>query len=247
MDILNCILIMKGGIVIDYIEFIKKYKFIIIIIVFSLIVITGSAFLFKAKKNNLDDDNIEIFNNIEDETNDKFDEEKIKVDIKGAVKNPGVYELEKDSSVIDAINISGGLNENADTSIINLSKRVIDGNVIIIYTKEEVKKIKSGNVVIQYIENECNCPEYDNSACIDPDSLISDSSNEEIDVSNKKISINRATLEELQTLSGIGEAKAKLIIEYRTNNGLFKSIEEIKNIKGIGDAIFEKIKNNITI
>ena len=64
---------------------------------------------------------------------------------------------------------------------------------------------------------------------------------------NKIININTATLEELMTLSGVGESKALSIIEYRNNVGGFKSIEEIKNVSGIGDAAFEKIKNNITI
>ena len=63
----------------------------------------------------------------------------------------------------------------------------------------------------------------------------------------KIININTATLEELMTLSGVGESKALSIIEYRNNVGGFKSIEEIKNVRGIGDAAFEKIKNNITI
>ena len=65
--------------------------------------------------------------------------------------------------------------------------------------------------------------------------------------SNTKISLNHATKEELLTLTGIGESKANLIIEYRNQNGGFKTIEEIKNVKGIGDKMFEKIKDNITI
>ena len=64
---------------------------------------------------------------------------------------------------------------------------------------------------------------------------------------NTKISLNHATKEELLTLTGIGESKANLIIEYRNQNGGFKTIEEIKNVKGIGDKMFEKIKDNITI
>lgn len=216
-------------------------KYAVVIVIGLSVLIFGLIFIFQQPVEQ--EEIIEIVNqqveNVTEEINI------IKVNIKGAVVNPGVYELDSNSRVEDAINISGGLTENADTSIINLSRKLNDESVIIIYTKEEVKKIKSGNVVIQYIEKECNCPEYENSACIDPDTLINDNSNE--DDSNNKISLNKATLKELQTLSGIGESKAKAIIEYREKNGLFKSIEEIKKVKGIGDAVFNKIKENITI
>ena len=77
-------------------------------------------------------------------------------------------------------------------------------------------------------------------------SNIKNETKEEVKPSNNKININTASLEELQTLNGIGESKAALIIEYRTSNGKFKSIEELKNIKGISEKIFSKIKENIT-
>lgn len=221
------------------IYFIRKY--VVVIIIGLSVLLFGLVFVFKQSEEK--EEIIEVVT--PQEENIKEEVNLIKINVKGAVVNPGVYELDSDSRVEDAINISGGLTENADTSIINLSRKLNDESVIIIYTKEEVKKIKSGNVVIQYIEKECNCPEYENSACIDPDTLINDNSNE--DDSNNKISLNKATLKELQTLSGIGESKAKAIIEYREKNGLFKSIEEIKNVKGIGDAVFNKIKENITI
>ncbi|MBE6151789.1 MAG: hypothetical protein E7165_00530 [Firmicutes bacterium] len=220
------------------IYFLRKYKFILI--TFLIIVLVYIFFnSFKNESNEVIDfvdKEIEISDNVSGN---------IKINIKGAIKNPGVYEIGSDARVEDAIKLAGGLTEDADTSIINLSRKLTDENVIIVYTKSEVKKIKNGNVVIQYIENECNCPEYENSACIDPDILINDK--EENTTSNKKISINKATIEELQTLPGIGESKAKLIIEYRKNNGNFKSIDEIKNVKGIGDAVFNKIKDDITI
>ena len=65
--------------------------------------------------------------------------------------------------------------------------------------------------------------------------------------SDNKVSLNNATLEELMTLSGIGESKAKAIIKYREEENVFKSIEDIMNISGIGTSLFEKIKDNITI
>ena len=66
-------------------------------------------------------------------------------------------------------------------------------------------------------------------------------------IENKLININTASLEQLQTLNGIGESKAKSIVEYRTTNGNFKSIEEIKNVSGISESLYEKIKDSISI
>ena len=145
-------------------------------------------------------------------------EEKIFVDIKGSVKTPGVYELNINSRVIDAIKASGGLNKDANTNYINLSKKLEDGDVIIIYSNKEVEESQKQENII---EVPCDC------------SNIKNETKEEVKPSNNKININTASLEELQTLNGIGESKAALIIEYRTSNGKFKSIEELKNIKGI--------------
>lgn len=234
-------------------EFFNKYKYQIILVMSLVLILSGVGVIicFNDKKE-LVEEKVEEVSILDTNIEEKMPEiEKIKVNIKGAIANSGVYELDNNSRVIDAINISGGLTKNADTSILNLSKKLKDEDVIIIYTKEEVKKIKEGNVVIQYIEKECNCPNIENDACIDPDSLISDNVNEEGKTkqetnNNSKLSINTATLEELQTLDGIGKSKAEAIIEYRTKNGLFKTIEDIKNVSGIGDAAFEKIKDRIT-
>lgn len=221
------------------IYFIKKYKYILILV----FLILGLILTFSIKNDSIEEDIIEMSEaNIEDV---KEDYGTIKINIKGAVNYPGVYEVKKDSRVEDAIFAAGGLIDTADTSIINLSRKLSDESVVIIYTVDEVKKIKQGNVIIQYIENECNCPEYENSACIDPDTLINNNNDKES--ANGKISLNKATLEQLQTLSGIGKAKAEAIIEYRSTSGGFKTIEEIKKVKGIGDAVFEKIKDKITV
>ncbi len=163
------------------------------------------------------------------------EEEFVKVDIKGAVKKPGVYEVNNGMRVIDVIEKAGGLSKSANTEYINLAKTVTDEMTIWIYTDKEIEKFEESNIKYEYIEKDCNCPSVENSACID--SGTSD---------NTKININTATLEELMTLSGIGEAKAKDIIEYREKTP-FSSIEELKNVSGIGDSSFEKIKNNITI
>ena len=168
---------------------------------------------------------------------------KIKVDLKGEVNAPGIYELNKNDRVDDLINKAGGLTKNADTSIINLSKKLDDEMVVFIYSKAEVKNLKKGK------EEKCECPDI-NDACITSqlEPLIEEKkqTSSKSEVTNNKISINKATAEELQSLSGIGESKAKAIIEHRDKNGQFKTIEEIKNVPGIGEALFEKIKNNIT-
>ena len=194
----------------------------------------------------------------------------IKVDIKGEVKLPGVYELDENARIIDVIKLSGGLNEFADTSNINLSKRVFDEMVIIIpkiVLKEEIIGTENENISKdenvtndentikdEIISNDEVKNEEDN--IIKNDGLIGDEQNseqkeeqeekEDVIVENKKISLNTATKEELMTLSGIGESKALAIIEYR-NNKQFETIEEITNIKGIGNSIYEKIKDNITL
>ena len=202
-------------------------------------------------------------NNIIKKENKKKNREeaKIKVDVKGAVNAPGVYELDNGSRVIDAINIAGGLTEQANTSIINLSKVLEDGYVIVIYTDNDLQDV----VMDKYVANNYACPSTINDACIVEEENLSSkttkSSSSKAKSSTSKISstssssskttgivnINTASLEELQTIPGVGEAKAQAIITYREENGGFKSIEEITNVSGIGESTFEKIKTNITI
>ena len=154
--------------------------------------------------------------------------ETIKVEVKGKVQNPGVYELKKGSRVEDLINISGGVVDGINLSNINLSSKLEDEMVIM---------IENDNRNIFYIENTCTCPVIKSSGC-----------NNYFDkIFTTKVSINTATETELMTLEGIGKSKALAIIEYRKNNGSFNSIEELKNVKGIGNTIYEKIKNNITL
>ena len=152
------------------------------------------------------------------------------VDIKGAVANPGVYSIESNKRVIDAIKMAGGLLDNSDTTNINLSKYVTDEMVIVIYTKEELEQINNS---IDYSFNDAY-QDYNNSKNKSSDN-------------NNLININSASLEELKTLPGIGDTKAKSIIDYRESNGKFNSIEDIQNVKGIGSSLYEKIKNNITV
>ena len=163
------------------------------------------------------------------------------VDVKGEVINAGIYKLKTGSRVIDAINMAGGLTNKANTSVLNLSKKLTDEMVIIVYSNYEVENFKKTKEQEEQVLNNCitGYDNLNNDACI-----TSDNSNIE---NNGKVSINNASIEELLTLTGIGEAKAKSIIEYREKNGGFKSIEDIKNVTGIGDALFDKIKENITL
>lgn len=180
-----------------------------------------------------------IFNN---QASEKIEIESIRktinVDIKGAVVNPGLKTIDKGSTINDLINLSGGLLETADTSTINLSKQLDDEMVIIVYTKDEIKELSSGNAAVKVIEKECYCPTTSNNGCINDNFITVEETN--------KISLNKATKEELMTLKNIGSTKADAIIEYREDHE-FKTIEELMNVKGIGQATFEKIKDNITI
>lgn len=148
--------------------------------------------------------------------------EPIVVDVGGAVKNPQVVELEENSRVADAVSAAGGLKENADTAGINQAAFLTDGQKVYIPAKGE-------NVSGSLLDGpQAGWPESgaDNTG---------------------KISINRATSEELQTINGIGPATAEKILDYRSTNGAFKSIEELKNVSGIGDKTFEKLKEHITL
>lgn len=165
----------------------------------------------------------------------------IQVDIKGAVKNPGVYQMGSDSRVQDVIEKSGGLLENAFLNTINLSKKLEDEMVIIIYTKEEINHFIEDETRTLKQENTCICPKIVNDACIEKSIT-----NKEV-TDSKKISLNQGTKEDFESLTGIGSSKAEAIIQYREEHGKFEDIEEIKNVSGIGEATFEKIKDNLTL
>lgn len=145
-------------------------------------------------------------------------EKTIVVEIKGEVRKPNVYTLSENAIIKDLIEAAGGLTDNADLSNINRAKKLQDHELIYIANKNEIS--------IKETEN--------------TNSNISSQES-----SNKKININSATLEELKTLNGVGDSKAKSIIEYREQNGSFKSIEDIKNVTGIGEKMFERIKEQI--
>ena len=214
-------------------------KKIILILIGIAVVLFGVIFVIYKNSENSREEVIDIFKEetdeeveepSSDENKEEINENKVVVDIKGMVANPGVYEVNTTFRVNDVITIAGGLMEGADTSLINLAKIVEDEMIIIIYSKEEILEKFKNEVCV------CDCPEIKNDACIEVNT-------EE----NILVNINTASKEELMKVSGIGESKADEIIEYRTINGNFGSIEDIKNVSGIGEALFEKIKDYITV
>lgn len=233
---------MKGG---NYMEKIKNYfinNYLKIILIFIILLLFIAEFLFmnyivNTKINKVKETNNKVSFSMELEDDKKEIEEYIYIDIKGSVKKPNVYKLLKGSRVNDAIKEAGGLSKNANTRFINLSKVLNDSDVIVIYSNDEIKKANKANTI--YVNTPCVCEEVKNDACIKNEEISNDS--------NKLININTATIDELMTLNGIGESKAKAIIEYRTNNGNFTKIEDITLVNGISETIYAKIKNNITI
>lgn len=202
---------------------IRKHLFTLTIII--ILIITNILLLLKLKLNETSCYNVFEETSIikEEKISDTIDE--CTVDIKGAIKNPGVYTSNCDKYVYDIISMAGGLNDNADTSKINLAKKITNEMVIVIYDKDEV--INHG------IDNECHCPQITNDSCLD-------------NTISQLININTAPLEKLKTLPGIGEAKAKAIIEYRNTFGGFKDISDIIKVNGIGEGLYEQIKVFIT-
>lgn len=198
-----------------------------------------------------------VINNTKEVTEVEKEEikEKCIVDIKGYVNNIGLYEVDCNSRVNDVIIMAGGLKDNANTSVINLGKKVFDQMVLVIYSNDEVNNFLETKKKEEIIDNKCiEKSVVGNDACIKKEDrietkvIVSDNNlNVDNNISNKLISINNATKEELMTLTGVGESKAQAIINYREENGPFKSIEDIKNVTGIGEKMFDKIKDSITL
>ena len=165
------------------------------------------------------------------------------VDIKGEVNNPGIYKLKKGSRVIDVVGEAGGLTESADTSVINLSKKITDEMVIIIYSRQEVENWVATKQQEEYLQKKCLLEEEGQ---VENDACIEEKTEPEEKQPSTMVNINTATKEELMTLPGIGETKAEAIISYRKKTP-FQKIEDLKNVSGIGDSTFEEIKSNITV
>lgn len=173
--------------------------------------------------------------------------EEFTVDIKGRVVNAGVYTLKQDSRVIDVIQEAGGLLEDANTSLINLSKKIEDEMVILIYSNAEIDSLmKEEKIVYKVVEVEKECPDSINDACIGKKEESVDEGEKKEQEEIKKVHLNTASVEELTKLPGIGEAKAQNIIEYREVFP-FESIEQLKEVSGIGESLFEKVKDYLTL
>lgn len=216
----------------------KKKSIIFVILI--VIIISGIIWLIyeknRDKQNNyelldfesLETQNVEnnSENNVENSV-ENIEETEIYIHIIWEIRNPGIVKLKEGARIIDAIEKSGGVTEYADLSKVNLAYILSDGQKVRIpgindNTDNEYITNESGNNVIEGIDT------YEKSA-------------------NKKVNINNATQTELETLDGIGPSIAASIIDYRKKNGKFKSIEELKNVTGIGEAKFEKIKDFVDI
>ncbi len=213
-----------------------KNNIIMLVISFILFLISIFEFVYFYKN-----DNNETINSYEDdslELKEEVIEENIIVDIKGEIKKPGVYNIKVGSRVNDLINEAGGLSKNANTRFINLSKKLEDGEVVVIYSNKEISDAEKNDKL--EVSAPCVCEEVKNDACYnDTNSSTSDSS--------KIVNINTASAQELTILNGIGESKAKAIVNYREKNGKFKTIKDIMNVSGISETLFSKIKDNITV
>lgn len=149
--------------------------------------------------------------------------EELVVYVCGAVNEPGIYTLPEDSRLYEVIALAGGFSAKADPAYHNLAREISDGERIYILSYEETDALTTAELVGG--ELGAGIPQEQ--------SFL--------------INLNTATAEQLTSLPGIGDAKAVNILEYRKQVGQFKDIEEIMNVSGIGEAMFEKIKDKITV
>lgn len=166
--------------------------------------------------------NLEVVNEIAEE------KEKIAVHITGEVKKEGIIYLNQGARIVDAIKEAGGETKQADLSQVNLAYELQDGQKIYIPNKKEK--------ISQYIT--------ENSGT---NVIIEDSNTSTQKGGSGKVNINTANQSELDSLPGIGPSLAERIINYREENGNFKSTDELQNVKGIGDAKYADIKDRITV
>lgn len=153
------------------------------------------------------------------------------VQVTGAVRNPGVYELPKGSRVFEAVQKAGGMTDDAAAESLNQALEVSDGQMLVLYTKQEWEQMQAGTVTAG-------------------DGMETGATQEVSSGSGQndgRININTASAEQLCSISGIGQSRAQSIITYREQNGAFGSIEEIMNVSGIKDGLFQKIKDKIKV
>ena len=154
------------------------------------------------------------------------------VHVCGAVVSPGVYGMEADARVYEAVSCAGGLREDAVGEAVNQAQKVTDGERIYIPTREEVM-----NGLIPEAEEDTETAA----------GSTEESGGAQTGSTDGKVNINTASAEELKTLSGIGDTRAESIIRYREEQGGFQSVEDLMNVEGIKEGVFEKIKDRITV
>ncbi|SQG83468.1 competence protein [Streptococcus uberis] len=210
----------------------KEKKLGILLAIVSLVLIICLTFFFKIKEvdkkvtlpsqMNLTENLSTTAQNDREEEKTNPEMETIMVDIKGAVVKEGVYQLQRNSRVTDAIQIAGGLRDDADPNAINLAQKLSDEAILYVARKGE------------------------NISIIDSQGQQS-SSIEQGGQRDQKVNINKATIEDLRKIPGIGEKRAQEILDARDSKGGFKSIDDLLTISGIGQKTLEKIKNDIII
>lgn len=170
------------------------------------------------------DDTVDVSDNISHPPTPETMEEKVYIyaHICGAVENPGVYKLEAGARIVDFIQASGGIASDGDGNYINQAEAVVDGQRIYVPTKAELETL----AIDDYIIGNGVAAEVEGEALIN---------------------INKASEKELMELPGIGEAKAKSIIKYRETNGSFNKIEDLMNITGIKEGLFNQISSRISV
>lgn len=207
------------------IEKIKEYKIIVICTGLGLLV--GGFFLLKpaphtpVKETNLQAEVAAVSKDASTEKEVKeepVEQDLITVDVKGAVKSPGIYDLPVGSRVNDAVQKAGGLTEQADSKSLNLAQKVSDEALVYVPTKgEESASQQAGSGTASSTSKE------------------------------KKVNLNKASLEELKQVKGLGGKRAQDIIDHRESNGKFKSVDELKKVSGIGAKTIEKLKDYVAV
>ena len=193
---------------------------IVIIAMIIIAVITIGMYIYKQSKEEnpfLYYENIDFKDEVNVYENVERKDDRITIHITGDVNYPGVVVLENGARIVDAIEAAGGETEEADLDKLNLARILNDGDKVYVPNKNDI------NTEEMILEDESE--------------------------NNKQatININTASIEELIKLPGIGEATATKIVEYRKQNGKFKTIEELKNVAGIGNNKFETIKDKIRV
>ena len=232
------------------IDFLKQRKIVIIIGILAIILVGWKIYDSKNfKEINSNEIMVSSSNDDKKEIGENEDEEgeMMAVHITGEVKNPGVVRVKEGSRIQDIIEEAGGLTENADITDVNLAYVVEDGMKVRIPSNDD-ENLKKNNSGKTDDDEEKSQIELAKNEYITQDSgkgvIVSD---EGIDTSSSIVNINTATQTELEELPGIGPSLASRIVEHRNQNGKFKTIEDIKNVTGIGDSKFEKIKDLIKV